>query len=301
MNGKKKPESRFHQPVLVDETLAHLQIESGKRYIDATVGGGGHAIEIVRRGGLVLGLDTDPEAVAFSRKRLVLACPPSASSWKVVQANFAHLQDICQEHGWVNVAGILFDLGVSSHQLDSLSRGFSFESQRLDMRLDPQLAVTAADLVNGLGVKELAAVFQRFGEETRAHQYAKAIAEARKQQRIDSGQVLAQIIASVSPRQRGKRHPATRVFQALRIAVNDELGNLKAALPQALEVLAVGGRLVVISFHSLEDRLVKEAFRDFATAGRARYGTVKPIVPAPAEVIRNPRSRSAKLRSIVKE
>ena len=257
--------STFHNPVLLQSACDLLHVRPGLRYIDATLGGGGHSTEIIRRGGLVLGLDQDPEALS--------ACPGLPGLTKV-QSNFIHLKDIAQKYNWLPVSGIIFDLGASSHQFDTPSRGFSFQSDGpLDMRMDPSLPNSAADLVNNLTMKHLAMIFKDFGE-------------------IPVAKSLAQKIISVRPlNTTGELAKITGIwsrlaFQALRIAVNDELGAIQSALPQAFDLLESGGRLVVISFHSLEDRLVKQFFN----SQLAEVLTPKPIVG----------EKSSKLRCIQK-
>lgn len=288
--------AKIHKPVLLKETLDFLHIKKGKKYIDATLGGAGHAEAILKKGGHLLGLDCDPEALAFSRKRLVSACPPSAFSWRLTQGNFAHLKSIASQFGFSQVAGILFDLGVSTLQLESPDKGFSFgQDSPLDMRLDPSLGITAADLINHLSPKELKKLFQEFGQEPYALKIAQVICEERP---IKSTRELAQIISQVRPRGRKKIHPATQVFQALRIAVNSELENLQEALPQAADLLKKDGRLVVISFHSLEDKIVKNFFKN---QKKLIILTKKPVRPSPSEVRQNPRSRSARLRAAQKQ
>jgi 16S rRNA (cytosine1402-N4)-methyltransferase len=283
MNGPKK----YHQPVLLKETRELLQVKKGGRYVDGTIGGGGHTRAILELGGWVLGIDQDPEAIAYvkdcfkeevSRGQLVLR-----------QGNFANLKEIAQAAKWCPVDGVLLDLGVSSHQLETDYRGFSFNlGGKLDMRMDQMAQIPdAGDLINGLTEKELTELFLKLGEENFARKIARKIVEHRKKRLIETTDDLAKIILEV--RRKGRRdrtHPATRVFQALRIAVNDELNSLKAALPQAVEILRPGGRLLVISFHSLEDRIVKQFFNN----GQ------KPITPSREEIEANPRARSGKLR-----
>lgn len=281
----------YHTPVLLQKTIDYLDIKPGKSYIDATIGGGGHTLEILRRGGRVLGMDCDPEAVKYvgSRDNLVL-----------VQGNFKDLKDIAHSNGFREVAGIIFDLGISSHQISTPERGFSFQADApLDMRMDPNLTVTAADLINGLTKGELYELFTKLGEEERAGAIASAILGTRTIKQIRTTKALADLVVKVyggGRRIRGKIHPATRVFQALRIAVNDELNNLKVALPQAKDLLEKRGRLVVISFHSLEDRIVKNFFKEEALVGSLQILTKKPIRPDFEEIAQNPNSRSAKLR-----
>ena len=310
--------SEFHRPILLKEVNKHLLIKLGEKYIDATIGGGGHTKEILKLGGKVLGIDCDPEAIKAARKSLQ-ACPTprrakralrgSTSSWQLIQdeamyrlvrGNFAHLKKIGQENGFSRVGGVLFDLGVSSYQLETPQRGFSFSLEApLDMRMDSNLEVTAADLVNGLNRGELEKLFAKYGEETDSRRIATAICQARQTKKIETTQELAKIIVGVKPRREkfGRIHPATRCFQALRIAVNDELNNLREALPQALTLLKHGGRLVVISFHSGEDRIVKQFLKEAERKSEMNILTKKPVRPSQEEINQNPRSRSAKLRA----
>lgn len=300
--------NKFHQPVLLKETIEYLKVKKNGKYIDATVGGGGHAQAILKLGGKILGVDCDPEALNSAREYLTTACPARRSldeggpdpSWRLFRGNFKDLTRIAAENDFSDVDGVLFDLGVSSYQLETPKRGFSFNIQApLDMRMDPNSKVTAADLVNGLNKNELKKLFQKFGEEKLAGRLAEAIINARRLKPIESCRQLAEIILEVKPK-KGKIHPATRVFQALRIAVNDELNNLKEALPAALEVLKTGGRLVVISFHSGEDRIVKDFFKQKEREGGLIILTKKPTRPTAEEIKENPRSRSAKLRAAEK-
>ena len=292
--------TKFHEPVLLKETLKYLNVRQGKKYIDATVGGGGHAVEIVEKGGHVLGLDVGPDAIESAKKALERACPPGKPArWRCRRGNFKEIEKIAKENDFYPVAGILYDLGLSSHQLEHSGRGFSFKkSEPLDMRADPELKVTAADLVNGLSEKELTKLFEKYGEESRARAVAGAIIRSRWDKPIGTTAELADIVEQVV-REPRKTHPATKVFQALRIAVNDELNNLKSSLPPAFGLLERRGRLVVISFHSLEDRIVKNFFRDVEAEG-GKILTKKPVVSTQEEVERNPRSRSAKLRALEK-
>jgi len=296
-----------HIPVLYQEVLTGLQVKPGGRYIDATVGGGGHARGILKASapdGELLGIDADPMAIALATEQLA----EFGKRVTLVQGNFAELEDIALERGIYPVDGLLFDLGLSSIQLGAVERGFSFQLDGpLDMRFDPRQTLTAADLVNSLSAKELEDILSRYGEEPQARRIARAIVKERPLH--TTGELAALVERTVGRRRR--IHPATRVFQALRIAVNAELECLAKALPQALRLLKPGGRLAVISFHSLEDRLVKEFFRKEArdclcppeapvcTCGhRASLGIVtkKPIRPSAEEVAANPRSRSARLR-----
>ncbi len=300
--------NRFHTPVLLKETINYLNVKKGGKYLDATVGGGGHALSILSLGGKILGIDCDPEAIKSAREYLSTACPVPDdrkvklglnSFWRLAKGNFKDLKKIAEEYGFQKVDGVLLDLGVSSHQLEALERGFSFQSKApLDMRMDPNLKVSAADLVNGLTKKELEKLFLKFGQERNYRTLARIIIEARREEPIKTGYQLAEIISKVKPG--GKIHPATKVFQALRMAVNDEIFNLRQALPQALEILKPGGRLVVISFHSLEDREVKQFLKEKNRQKKLLLLTKKPIRPTNEEVEKNRRSRSAKLRAAEK-
>jgi 16S rRNA (cytosine1402-N4)-methyltransferase len=301
-----------HTPVLLAETLAALQPRTGGRYIDATVGGGGHAEKVLESScpdGFVLGIDADPAALAASAARLASFGPRV----RLVQAYFDELDVVGRGAGFTEVDGILFDLGVSSPQLDRPERGFSFQyDSPLDMRFGPAASTTAEALINQLPVSELERIFRAYGEERFARRIAHRIGQARSRDPIRTTAELAAIVARAKPSGgREPIHPATRVFQALRIAVNDELERLRRALPQALELLTPGGLLAVISFHSLEERIVKTFFRDEARScvcppevpicrcghsARVRIITRRPIVASPAETTLNPRARSAKLR-----
>ncbi len=296
-----------HQPVLYHEIILALQPKNGGRYVDGTVGAGGHArgiLEASAPGGRLLGLDVDPQALALARETLA----PYGERVCLAQASYVSLPEQLAKLGWQTVDGIVLDLGLSSMQLDTPGRGFSFlHDAPLDMRFDPHSALTAADLVNELPEDELADLLYRYGEEPAARRIAHAIVGARP---LRTTLELASVIEALLPR-RGRIHPATQTFQALRIAVNAELEQVEAALPQAVASLRSGGRLAVISFHSLEDRLVKEYFRresrnclcpprqPICTCGhRATLKEVnrKPLTPGVDEISANPRARSAKLR-----
>jgi 16S rRNA (cytosine1402-N4)-methyltransferase len=285
----------FHEPVLLKEALEYLNIKPGERYIDATVGGGGHSAAIIRRSGVVLGIDADQEAVKFAKKRLAAEFSSSKFQFSIIRGNFKNIGKIARDQNFYPVSGILYDFGLSSHQLEHSGRGFSFlKDEPLDMRFDPNLKVAAADIVNELSKDELTELFRKYGEEPESQKIALEIVKRRKTTPIETSKQLADLVSGVKGR-RELIHPATRVFQALRIAVNDELSSLQSSLPQALELLERGGRLVVISFHSLEDRIVKQFF-----AGSGRLLTKKPVVPSAEEVRENPRARGAKLRALEK-
>ncbi len=278
-----------HVPVLYQEALDLLNVQPGQVYVDATLGGAGHTQGILERGGLVIGLDQDPEAVERAK---ALNHP----NLRVYQANFRNLLEVLKEAGVEKVAGILADLGVSSFHLEDPGRGFSYQKEGpLDMRMGTE-GPTAEEVVNTLPLEELYRLLRDLGEEKQAHRIAKAIVEVRRKARIRTTTELAEIVRrAVGFRKAG--HPARKTFQALRMYVNDELGALEAFLRQAEEALAPGGRLVVITFHSLEDRLVKR----FLKESGLKVLTKKPIAPSPEEVAKNSRSRSAKLRAAEKE
>lgn len=295
-----------HIPVLLKETIDALDVKAGGRYVDGTFGRGGHSREIVRRGGEILGIDRDDEAIA------------AAGGLKVVKGDHGDLERIANENGWNEVDGILLDLGVSSPQLDEAGRGFSFlRDGPLDMRMDRSGGVTAADLVNFETAERLEEIFREWGEEPRARQIAKAILRARDEKgvRFERTIQLADFVEGLFGR-RGGRHPATRVFQALRMEVNDEMGGLKRALEGGMRILKPGGRFAIITFESLTDRVVKRFFaahvgkmRSLQQGGeewvgeepRARAVTRKAVVAGEEETGLNPRSRSAKLRVIERE
>ncbi len=285
-----------HQPVLLDEVLHWLSLRPGLTIVDGTLGGGGHTRAIAERigeSGLVIALDRDPAAI--ERATTAIAGMPV----KLAQNNFCDLPEVLNEIGVATVDGILLDLGLSSDQLADAERGFSFNVEGpLDLRFNPAAGEPASRLVNRLSAEHLAELIYRYGEERFSRRIAQAIVERRRTQPIRTSGELAELIRRAVPRpphgQRERIDPATRTFQALRIAVNDELKSLEIALRRLPDCLRPGGRLVVISFHSLEDRRVKEAFRD---EPRWQALTRKPVRPTEAEMARNPRSRSAKLRT----
>ena len=285
-----------HVPVLAEEVAQFLAPRPGAVLVDGTVGLGGHTarlLPLVQPGGRILGIDQDPEALRIAQERL-----ESDPSVTLRQANFRHLPSVLNELGMAAVDGMVIDLGVSSLQLETPSRGFSFQREApLDMRMDPQTSVTAREFVNSWREAELADCFWRLGEERYARRIARAIVEARRRQPIDTTTQLAELIARAMPRRGPWRiHPATRVFQALRLAVNEELDALADLLRDAPDYLKPGGRLAVIAFHSLEDRLVKQAFRAGAQEGYWTVLTKKPVRPGDDEVLSNARARSARLR-----
>lgn len=293
--------SDYHTSVLLKEAVDALHVIQGKQYIDATLGAGGHSFEILERGGRVLGIDADAEALEFVRKNYELRI--KSDELKVVQGNFRNIERIAKENGFGKVSGILFDLGVSSHQFDTAERGFSFQKEGpLDMRMSSSLQVRAVDLINGLTETELVELFTKLGEEPRGRSIAKEIVRKRLESPITTTQQLSSIIEQVYKIQRNvgfekaRARGAMRVFQALRIAVNDELNVLKEGLNSSLSLLEENGLLVVISFHSLEDRIVKQVFADFQNKGLGKIITKKPVTASELEVQRNRKSRSAKMR-----
>lgn len=285
----------FHKAVLLQETIEALRITKGSRYIDATIGGGGHAGEILKRGGIVLGLDVDKEALEYVEKNFKLEI--TNRKLTLAKGNFRDIEKIAHLNGFDRVSGIIFDLGVSSHQLETAERGFSFQKEApLDMRMDKDLSVKASDLINALTKGELYELFTKLGEENGTRGILKRIIRARRVAPIETTKDLVRIIEGESRVNHSRINRATRIFQALRIAVNDELSALKEALPKGVGLLEKGGRILVISFHSLEDRIVKRSFLEFEKDSLGKVVTKKPIRPGEEEVRRNRRARSAKLR-----
>lgn len=282
----------YHTSVLVHEISNALQVRSGEKYIDGTLGGGGHTKVLLAQGGIVLGIDQDNDALDYVRRTL-----GNEENLRVVKGNFRNIDEIAMKEGFTAVAGILLDIGVSGHHLETAERGFSFQHDApLDMRMDTDLGVTAGDLIHILTKGELFDLFTRLGEERFSRKIVENIIRARTIKRIETTGELAEIIRKSVPVGKKGIHPATKVFQALRIAVNDELHSLQEALPKAVTLLAPGGRLAVISFHSLEDRIVKHTFLDLADKGIGEVVTKKPLVPGEEELRVNARARSAKLR-----
>jgi len=300
--------NQFHEPVLLKEAIEYLKVKPGAKYIDATAGGGGHTFEILARGGKVLAIDRDPDAIAhiknkvkshFSQENLLKVSKSKVKNLEdlvLAQGNFSHIREIAIKYGFKKVSGILFDLGVSSHQLQDVKKGFSFQKDSpLDMRMDPSISLKAADIINNFDKRRLNEIFENFGQEKLSRAIIDAITRARQIKPIGSTWELAQIVQNVYKKRgvSGKINPATRVFMALRIVVNSELLNLKDALPPTIDLLAKGGRLVVISFHSLEDGIVKRFFKQ---EERLEIISKTPIGPSRQEILTNPRSRSAKMR-----
>lgn len=301
-----------HISVLLNETIESLNINPNGIYIDGTVGGAGHSREIAKRltGGQLICLDRDPDAVKVATERL------NGLPARVVQSNYSQMDTVLKELNIPGVDGILLDLGVSSYQLDTAERGFSYHKDaNLDMRMS-QSGISAEDLVNDFAENELSDIFFRFGEEKYSRKIAAKIVKERKLQRITTTSQLAEIIANAVPAAaRRDGHPARKCFQAIRIAVNGELDHLNNALDKAFDSLNKDGVLAIITFHSLEDRMVKQRFKEYCTGctcppdfpvcvcgktPRGRLLTRKPIEPSQEELNQNPRSRSAKLRVIIK-
>ena len=297
-----------HQPVLLHEVVQYLAVRPEGTYIDCTVGEGGHASAVVRAampGGRLLGIDLDPQALERSRHRL----QPFEGTYTLVKGTYSSVAGLAHAHGFPEADGILLDLGLSSLQLEGPGRGFSFRREELlDMRYDPEATLTAAHVVNTYPLEKLVRVISSYGEEPRARSIARAIIQRRP---LRMTLELANLVAEVRGGRRGRIHPATRIFQALRIEVNSELDNLKPGIQQAISTLRPGGILVVISYHSLEDRIVKETFSREArgcicppTAPVCICGHTpslkvisrKVVRPTPEEVRANPRSRSARMR-----
>lgn len=286
-----------HIPVLFEEVLTHLQPEPNQIWIDGTVGQGGHADAIASRilpGGRLLAIDRDRHNLQIARERLA----SHGQGIVYVHDSYENIGKIAEREGFMRANGMLLDLGFSSMHIEEASRGFSFQKEGpLDMRYNNKEGMTAKEIVNTWSEAELARLFRLYGEEIRASQIARAICYERKSETIETTTQLAELISRVV-RVRGATHPATKVFQALRIEVNDELKGLERALPACLRVLETGARFGIITFHSLEDRIVKQFFK---TTSSVRLVTKKPIVPSREEMRQNPRSRSAKLRVVEKQ
>ncbi|MEK7620237.1 MAG: 16S rRNA (cytosine(1402)-N(4))-methyltransferase RsmH [Patescibacteria group bacterium] len=281
-----------HKPVLLDEVSNYLKPEPKSLLIDGTVGLGGHAATLLPRvlpGGRLLGIDRDAANLEMARERL----SGFGSAVVLVHDSYAHVRTHAYAHGFTHVNAILLDLGFSSVHVDDPARGFSFQNDGpLDMRYDQSQSLTAQEIVNTWPEEELARIFRQYGEELNARPFARLIVRSRDKNPITRTTQLAELIASTT-RRHGKIHPATKVFQALRIAVNDELGELERVLPECVNLLNPGGRLAIISFHSLEDRIIKQFFKRTPTL---KVVTKRPVIASREERLENPRARSAKLR-----
>ncbi len=295
-------ENKKHIPVLLNETLEALNLKPDMNVIDCTVGAGGHAEQILERispNGRLLGLDLDEAALEATRRNLARF----GSRAMLVRANYRNVPQVLLSISFGSFQAALLDLGFSSLEIDNPARGFSLRLDGpLDMRFDREQELTAAAIVNGYKAEELTRIFREFGDEREARRIAEMIVTTRRKERIISTRRLAEIVTgAVAPMRRRMRiHPATKVFQALRIVTNDEFGNVQIGLEALFERMDTGGRLAVISFHSLEDRLVKRFFREKVKAGEAKAIIRKPISPSDEELARNRRARSAKLRAIEK-
>ena len=297
--------NNVHTPVLVEEICLWLNPTPGGIYVDCTVGAGGTSLNILKKAGknaFILGLDRDPEALVYAKKIL----KPYESSVKLINGNYSHIKQYVEQAGFKKVDGIVFDLGVSSMQLDQPGRGFSFSCDGpLDMRLDQTQGQTAEDLVNRLSEKELADLIFSLGEERFSRRIAHAIVQARKTLALRTTQALVAVIEQAVPfsYKKGRIHCATRTFQALRIRVNQELDLLEPALREGVSLLKEGGRMCVVAFHSLEDRIVKRTFRSLTERAFPQISllTKKPIKAGEEEVRQNPRARSAKLRVVQRQ
>lgn len=289
----------MHHPVMAQEVIKYLDPQPGEVFVDGTLGLGGHSLLLLPRllpGGHLIGIDQDQQALSLAQQRL----SPWSSSVTLVHGNFRYLKKILENLGIKRVNGLLLDVGISSYQLERGDRGFSYQREGpLDMRMDPTQPLTAAEIVNTWSEEELARVIREYGEERWARRIARFIVKARERSPLLTTGQLVEVIKAAIPaaaRRRGP-HPAKRTFQALRIAVNDELGALEEVLEQLPEILEPGGRVAIISFHSLEDRLVKRAFLRWRREGILEILTPKPVIPTEEEIAQNPRARSAKLRT----
>jgi 16S rRNA (cytosine1402-N4)-methyltransferase len=287
---------QYHIPVMPEEVTNHLNLKKGMTVVDATIGTAGHALRILEKitpGGLLIGIDKDKEALEITQERL----KNYKECFQLIHGDFRYVDSLLAQIGIYKVDGILFDLGVSLHQLSNPERGFSFQQNGpLDMRLDRESFVCAYDLVNNLNADEISNLLWTFGQEKNHNRIARLLVKERQKKPIQTTQQLAQLVAKVVGFYQRRIHPATRTFQALRIAVNRELESLSEGIDKAVELLNPQARIVVISFHSLEDRIVKHKFKEFALKNKLKIVTKKPLRPTKQEVINNPSSRSAKMR-----
>ncbi|HHT9158694.1 MAG: 16S rRNA (cytosine(1402)-N(4))-methyltransferase [Planctomycetes bacterium RIFCSPLOWO2_12_FULL_39_13] len=287
----------LHKPVMVEEVLDYLNPQTGQVIIDCTVGGGGHASKImskIKPNGLLIGIDKDMEILQIAKQHI----SEIGNIFKLYHADYSEIDEVLRQAGTDKVNGVLLDLGTSSLQFDQAERGFSFSKEGpLDMRMDRSQGITAKDLVHRLSEQKLEELFSKYGEERWSRRIARAILKEENDTGITSTRQLANIIERAVPRGKSKIHPATRVFQALRIAVNKELESLEVFLNKIHNYMTVGARIVIISFHSLEDRIVKNKFSERAKQNIFQILTKKPITPGEAEIERNIRCRSAKLRA----
>ncbi len=287
----------MHTPVLKNEVIEYLNPKKGENFIDCTAGEGGHTFAILERtapDGKVLAIDKDLRNIKLIKAK----AEEKGIKERVIvrQSNYADIDEIVKKEKFEDVSGIIFDLGISSWHIDESGRGFSFHKEEpLDMRYASEGGITAWEIINSWPPEEIELIIKEFGEERFAKRITEAIVSRRKTKKIDTATDLAEIIGKSVPRSK-RIHPATQTFQALRIIVNCELENIETVLPSALETIKEGGRMVVISFQSLEDRIIKNFFKNEATEGRVEILTKKPVIPGEKEIRNNPRSRSAKLR-----
>jgi len=293
-------EQKLHTPVMLMEILDYLNLKEGQTLVDATIGTGGHSSAILERiipTGKLIGIDRDSESLAIAKERF----KDFSRNTEFVHSNFSDIENILVNFNIKNIDGILFDLGVSSFQLENAERGFSFQTEGpLDMRMDRSSYISAYDLVNNLNEEEISNLLWAFGQERWHNRIAHNLVQERERHPISTTQELSNLVINAIPhryrRYHYRIHPATRTFQAVRIAVNRELEALEQAITSSIKLLNTGSRICVISFHSLEDRMVKLTFRKFAAEGKIEIITPKPLTPTPAEIEENPRSRSGKLR-----
>lgn len=291
-------EHKYHIPVMLDEVLGYLNLEQGKTIVDATVGTGGHSLKILERispQGRLIGIDRDQESLNIAKNRL----SDYSTFYQFVYSIYSDIDKVMNNLNIQKVDGMLFDLGISSIQLDDPDRGFTFQNEGpLDMRMDRNSYISAYDLVNNLDEKELSELIWNFGQERFHNRIARFLVRERQKYPISTTTQLSNIVLRAMPYGRGYQriHPATRTFQAMRIAVNSELELLEATISKAVDFLNKGARICIISFHSLEDRIVKLSFRELASKGIIKLITPKPLVPSNTEMKNNPSSRSAKLR-----
>jgi 16S rRNA (cytosine1402-N4)-methyltransferase len=289
--------SKEHTPVLLQEVISFIKVKKDEKYVDATVGFGGHGLEIVNCGGILLGIDRDRESLKKLKVKSQKS-KPQVKSLKLIQADFADIKKIAEENGFGQVSGILFDLGLSSWQLEKSGRGFSYlKDEYLDMRMDAGAQQTAEDILNTSSREELYEIITKFSEEEHSRRIADAICRARP---IKTSGQLKKAIENAFKKGRVRASTLARIFQAIRIAVNYELESLNKSLPEAIKLLKPGGRLLVLSFHSLEDRIVKQFYRKCEREKIGKIITKKPIRPNSREIKKNVRARSAKLRVLEK-
>ena len=284
--------SNYHTPVLLKEAIDAIRVKKGLKYIDGTLGGGGHTGLILERGGQVLGIDQDDDAIKEASDRF-----EGRKDLIIVKGNFKDIKEIAEQNGFVNCSGILIDLGTSAHQLQDSLRGFSFKDhEKIDMRMDKSQKLSAYEILNNGSKNDLIEIFEKYGEEGEAREIVERIIRERKRREIFYADEFAKLVSNVKKRKEMGIHPATKVFQAIRIAVNDEINALKEVLNAGLNILGGHGRFAIISFHSIEDRVIKQAFKEFERQGRGIILTKKSIAASFEEIKKNKKSRSAKLR-----